>query len=180
LYFGANSGELQNARKWFIGLGVLMLLAGIIAFGNLLTASVASVLFIGVLMLVAGVAQIIEAFQVRGSGGFIFWFLGGLIYSVAGIFAFVNPLLAAGVLTLLLAVSLIVTGALRIFIGMRARRMPGWGWIAASGILTILVGMIIALGWPTNTVWVLGIFLAVDLTFTGTALLILGLALRTE
>lgn len=173
-------GDLESAWKWFVGLGVLMLLVGIVAFGNLLIASVASVLIVGMLMLFAGLAQIIEAFQVRGSGGFVFWLLGGLIYGFAGFFAFANPLLAAGVLTLLLAFSLVVAGVLRLLTGLRAPRMRGWGWIAASAVLTILIGMIVALGWPTNAVWVLGMFLAVDLTFTGAALLILGLTLRTD
>ncbi len=80
---------------WFVALGILLLLFGIIAFGNLFIATVASVYLVGWMMLFAGVVEIIHAFGVKTWGRFFYWLLSGILYAVAGFFAFYNPLLAS-------------------------------------------------------------------------------------
>jgi uncharacterized membrane protein HdeD (DUF308 family) len=87
---------------------------------------------------------------------------------------------ASTFLTLLLAFSLIFAGALRVSVGFGARPEKGWGWIVAAGVLTLLAGVVIAIGWPVNSVWVLGLFLAVDLMFQGWSYIAFGLALRAR
>lgn len=165
---------------WFVALGILLLALGLLAFANVMLATFASVAFIGGMMFVGGVFQIIHAFQVRQWGAFAFWLLSGLLYAGAGILAFYNPVLAAGALTLAIAAALIVAGAMRIGVGLHARPLAGWGWVVASGVLTLLVGLIIALGWPANALWILGLFLAVDLTYQGAMALAFGLALKAR
>jgi uncharacterized membrane protein HdeD (DUF308 family) len=54
---------------WFVALGVAFLVLGVLAFGDLLAASLASVLFVGAMLIVGAVAQVIRAFQVKGWGG---------------------------------------------------------------------------------------------------------------
>ena len=75
-----------------------------------MTATVASVLIVGIMMIVAGVAEIISAFQVKSWGKFLIWALLGLLYIVAGIVTFDNPVFAAVLLTLVLGASLVVSG----------------------------------------------------------------------
>ena len=104
-------GELRSKWGWFVGLGIVMLIVGVIALGNLLAATVASVYLVGFMMLIAGGFEIAHSFGVKTWGGFFWWLLGGLLYAIAGIIAFNNPLLASAVLTLLLAASLIASGA---------------------------------------------------------------------
>ena len=99
------------------------------------------------------------------------------IYEVL-LFAFYNPLLASAVLTFLLAVALIASGLLRIWVGFNHRPQDGWGWIVAAGVISALAGLVIAMHWPVNSVWVLGLFLAVDLIFQGWSFVALGLALK--
>jgi uncharacterized membrane protein HdeD (DUF308 family) len=172
--------KVRASWGWFVALGIGLLILGIIAAANLLTATVASVLFVGVLMLIGGVAQIVLAFRVKTWGRFLFWLLSGILYAAGGVLAFVNPLLASTFLTLLLAFSLIFAGALRISVGFGTRPDKGWGWIVAAGVLTALAGIVIAVGWPVNSVWVLGLFLAVDLMFQGWSYIAFGLALRAR
>ena len=173
-------GEVRAKWGWFVALGVGLLIVGVIALGNLLVATVASVYFVGMLMLVAGAFEIVHSFGVKSWGGFFWWLFSGLLYAVAGIVAFSNPLLASAVLTLLLAAALIASGLLRIWVGFQHRPAAGWGWIVAAGVVTVLAGLIIAIGWPVNSLWVLGIFLAVDLIFQGWTFIALGLALRAR
>lgn len=171
-------GPASEKWGWFVALGVLLLILGVIALGNLFVATIASVYFIGWLMLLAGVIEIVHAFGVKTWGRFFYWFLAGLIYAIAGFFAFYNPLLASAVLTLLLAAALLATGLLRIWIGIKTWSRSGSGWLVTAGVVTAIAGLLIAFQWPVNSVWVLGLFLAIDLTFQGWALIALGLALR--
>ena len=81
-------------------------------------------------------------------------------------------------LTLLLAVALIAGGIFRIWVGMNARPQANWGWMVAGGVITLLAGIVIAIGWPVNSLWILGMFLAIDLIFQGWSFVAFGLALR--
>ncbi len=170
--------EIRSKWGWFVGLGVLLLVLGGIAFGNLLLATVASIYFIGSLMLIGGILHLVQAFQVKGWENILFWALSGLLYTLAGISAFINPLLASAALTLLMAVALLAAGIFRIWVGVKFRPEKGWGWIVAGGVVSVLAALVIALGWPVNSLWILGLFLAIDLLIQGWASIAFGLAIR--
>jgi uncharacterized membrane protein HdeD (DUF308 family) len=171
-------GQTRAKWGWFVALGVLLLIFGGIAFGNLFIATVASVYVVGWLMLMAGIVEIIHAFGVKTWGRLFYWLLSGLLYAIAGFFAFYNPVLASAVFTFLLAVALIAAGLLRIWVGYQHRAEQGSGWIIAAGVVTTLAGLVIAIGWPVNSLWVLGLFLAIDLIFQGWTFIAFGLALK--
>ncbi|MCK9550750.1 HdeD family acid-resistance protein [Aquamicrobium lusatiense] len=170
--------EVRSKWGWFVALGVLLLILGGVAFGNLFIATVATVYVVGWLMLFSGVVEIIHAFGVQTWGRFFLWLASGLLYALAGIFAFYNPVLASTVLTFLLAVSLVASGALRAWVGFDNWEQKGSGWIVTAGVITVLAGIVIAIGWPVNSLWVIGLFLAVDLIFQGWSFIAFGLALK--
>jgi uncharacterized membrane protein HdeD (DUF308 family) len=170
--------QLRHNWGWFVALGALTILAGLIALGNLMIGTLVSVLFIGAMMTIAGVAHIIHAFQVRGWSEFLLWLVTGLLYTAAGLMVAYNPLLGASVVTLFIGIMLIASGIVRIVVAFRMRGMPAWGWMLVAGIVTLLLGLTIAAHWPFNSVWVLGLFLGIDLLFTGFALVSWGLRLK--
>lgn len=170
--------ELRAKWGWFVGLGILMLIAGAIAMGNLVLATVVSVYYVGALMLVGGIFQIVHSFGVKDWSRFLWWLLSGLLYAAAGVVAFENPILASSVLTLLLAATLFGAGILRVWVGLQHRSEPHWGWVVAAGAITALTGLILAIGWPVNSLFILGLILAFDLIFQGASLLMLGFALK--
>lgn len=170
--------ETRTKWGWFVVLGVLLLVLGVIAAGNLLVATAASVFFVGWMMIAGGVMEIIHAFGVKSWGSFFWWLISGLLYIVAGYFAFTNPLLASAFLTLFLAITLVVSGLLRIWVGFTGKSLSGWGWIVASGVITTLAGLVIWSGWPVNSLWILGIFLAVDLIIQGVSFIAFGFGLK--
>jgi uncharacterized membrane protein HdeD (DUF308 family) len=163
---------------WFVGLGILLLVLSALAFANLLAATVVSVYYLGMLMLFGGVVYLVHAFQLRGWDHSLPWILSGILYTLAGIFAFMNPILASAALTLMLALALVIAGLMRIWVGRRMKPAKGWGFILLSGIVTMFAGFVIALGWPVNSLWILGLFLAIDLLFQGWTLIAFGLGLR--
>ncbi|WP_339744966.1 HdeD family acid-resistance protein [uncultured Maricaulis sp.] len=170
--------DLNRQWGWFVGLGAVFLLFGLIAFGNLFAATMVSVLFVGILVGAAGIAFLVHAFQVRGWQNVTFWALSGGLYTIAGLLAFINPTLASTVITLVMAVSFMAAGAFRIWFGLQLRPGRGWQLIALSGAVTALIGLIIAFSWPASGLWLLGLILAVDLTVQGAAMVLFGLGLR--
>ncbi len=172
------SSAMRNKWGWFVGLGILLLICGGIALGNLFIATVASVYYIGMLMLIGGVVHLAHAFQVRGWEHILFWVLSGLLYTIAGVLAFANPLLASEALTLFLAIALLIAGTFRVWVGRKLKPERGWVWIVISGLATAAAGIAIAVGWPVNSLWILGLFLALDLIFQGWTLVAFGLVLR--
>ncbi|MFA5522352.1 MAG: HdeD family acid-resistance protein [Castellaniella sp.] len=171
---------VKDRWGWFVGLGVVLVITGLLASWHVLTAALVSVIFVGILMLIAGVAMLVNAWRMKGWGGFLLWTLSGVLYLGAGALAFYNPLVGAAVLTLLLGASLIGSGAFRLWVWFQNRAQPGWQWLAFSGAISLLAGLLIALGWPDNSVFILGFLLAIDLAFQGVTLIMLGLALRAR
>jgi uncharacterized membrane protein HdeD (DUF308 family) len=175
---GADTAPLRAKWGWIVGLGVVYVIAGFVALGSVVMATVASVLVVGVMMIVAGVAEIINAFQLKGWGKFLFWALLGVLYIVAGFVTFENPLLAAALLTLILGAALVASGLMRIFLAFSMKRESPWVWVLLSSLVTLLLGLLILARWPVSSVYVLGIFLGVDLVMAGAAWIGLGFALH--
>lgn len=170
--------SIRRSWGWFLALGILVLAFGIIAAGNLFVASVASTYWIGILMIIAAIAQVVQAFSVEGWGSKTFAILAAILYGIAGYFAFSQPLAATATLTLALGAFLLAAGVVRAFIGIKDRPMVGWGWLLFGGIVTALAGLLILMGWPGNSIWVLGLFLAVDLIASGVSYIMLALGLK--
>ncbi len=177
----ATMTELDPLRRkwgWIVALGVIYLITGVVALGSVFMATVVSVLVVGIMMLISGFAQVINAFQVKTWGKFLLWLLLGVLYIVAGFVTFENPLLAAAALTLILGASLIASGIMRIALAFNIRRGTPWIWVAVSGGVTLLLGLIILVHWPVNSLYILGLFLGIDLIFAGASWIGLGLGLR--
>lgn len=172
--------EVRSKWIWFLLLGIVLIVLGVIALGNLLVATIATVYYIGALIIVAGVVQIVHAFQVKEWGSFFIWLLSGVFYAIAGFLAFYNPLLASVALTFVLAISLIVAGILRIWTGFASRPRAGWGWLVAAGALALVVGLIIAARWPADTVYLIGLILAIELIFEGWSFIAVALSLKSR
>jgi uncharacterized membrane protein HdeD (DUF308 family) len=169
---------LRAKSGWIVALGLIYVIAGCIALGSVVMATVASVFVVGMMMLIAGVAEVINAFQVKTWGRFLLWLVLGALYIVAGFVTFENPLLAAAVLTLVLGISLMASGIMRIILAFGMKEAMPWFWIVVSGVVTLLLGVMILAHWPISSLYILGIFLGIDLVFAGAGWIGLGLGLR--
>lgn len=177
---GAKIEALRGKWGWFVAAGVALAIFGVIALANLFAATLATIFVTGILLIIAGVVQIGHSFGAKSWGKVLYWLLSGLLYAVAGIIAITDPLLASAVFTLLLAAFIFAVGVLRIIAGVDARPAAGWGWVVAGGVLTALFGLLIGIGWPINTVWLIGLLLGVDLLTQGIAWIAFGLGIRAR
>lgn len=174
----ADTAPLRAKWGWIVALGVVYLIAGLIALGSVVTATVVSVFVVGVMMIIVGVAEIINSFQIKSWGKFLLWALLGLLYIVAGFVTFQNPFLAAAVLTLILGVALIASGIMRMVLGFSMKSESPWVWVVLSGLITLALGILILARWPVSGLYILGLFLGIDLILAGIGWIGLGFGLR--
>ncbi len=178
-YAPASGLEPLRAKSgWIIALGIVYVIAGFVALGSVVFATVVTVFVVGIMMLIAGAAEVINAFQIKTWGKFLLWLLLGVLYIVAGFVTFENPLLAAALLTLLLGFSLVASGIMRIALAFSMKEGTPWLWVAFSGVITLLLGFVILAHWPVSGLYILGLFLGIDLIIAGASWIGVGFGLR--
>jgi uncharacterized membrane protein HdeD (DUF308 family) len=169
--------EVRRNWFWFLALGIALIVLGVLALGAPWLVTVASVLLFGWLLLFAGVAEAVGAFWARRWSGFFLHLLGGVLNIVIGLLLVAHPTLAALALTLLLAAFFLVGGLFRVGAA-AAVQFPGWPWAVLSGAVTALLGLLIWAEWPSSAVWVIGLFVGIELIFRGVGWVMFALAAR--
>src|SRR5262245_29850966 len=168
------------SRHWLLilALGVLSVIVGFVAIGATFIATLASVKVFGALLLIAGVAEVIHAVMVRNLKGFALHLLAAALYLLVGLFILEHPLRAAEVLTLLLAASFLVGGLLRVVFSL-AVRFQSWQWVLLNGVVNLILGFLIWNEWPESSLWVIGLFVGIDLLLHGWSWVFLALTVRS-
>jgi uncharacterized membrane protein HdeD (DUF308 family) len=176
---GEGLKALHAKWGWIVALGIIFMIAGVIALGSVVMATVSAIYVIGVMMIMAGATEIVTAFSVKDWGKFALWLLLGVLYVAAGVICFFRPFEAAAIVTLMLGIALMIGGIVRGFLAWSVREAgKPWGWVAVSALVTLLLGVIIVAKWPYSSAYTLGIFLGIDLIFIGSSWLGIGLALK--
>jgi uncharacterized membrane protein HdeD (DUF308 family) len=182
--FGLNSvpsdpGAAPSHRwGWFLGLGILQIVVGIFCWLDVVAASIAGVVVIGVLLLLGGVFQVVHAFTVRGWSGFLLHVLMGVLYVVGGLLLMDEPVRGSLIITIVISVLLIVSGVARLVMAATHRHMPGLWLVILSGVVSLVVGVLLYASLPWSSLWVLGTLIAIELVFHGIAWIQFGLALK--
>jgi len=169
---------LRGDWFWFVLLGIALVVLGIIALGSVVIASLAAAVVIGALVLAGGVAEILGAFWCRGWSGFFLHLLSGVLSIVVGVLFLRAPVGALAALTLLLATFLMVEGIFKIVAAV-SYRFAAWGWPLVSGIIDLVLGVLIWQEWPGSALWVIGLFVGINMVFRGFDWIALGLSLRS-
>ncbi len=173
-------GYMPTASKWgwFVFLGIVMVAAGIFALGDVVAFTLVSVIFIGAMLMVGGVFQIIHAMMTKGWSGFAFNVIMGLLYIIAGVLIMQEPVQGSVILTILILVSLLIGGIMRIVVALRHREISGWWLMALGGLLSVVVAVMLYATLPWSGLWVLGTLIAIELLIQGFTWLQFGWALR--
>lgn len=151
--------------------GLLLSLLGIVALGAVVLTSLASAIFFGSMLVVAGVFEIIHAFRIRrGQGPFLLFLLGGILSVAVGLISLLRPEAALFSLTLLLSGYFCVNGLFRSITSVSDRH-PGWGWDFTFGLVSLGLGVIIFALLPFSSLWALGLVVGVEILVRGSAIM---------
>jgi len=130
------------------------------------------------LILFAGVVHLALAFRAHGAGSMIWKVLVGIAYLCFGAYLLVHPVLAVATLTLLLASLFLIEGILDIVLYVKMRPIHGSSWVLIDGIVTLLLGLMIYMQWPSSSAWAIGTLVGISLIFSGVARVMMSLAVR--
>lgn len=165
---------------WFFLLGVALVILGIIAISASTMTTVLTVLFLGFVIGISGAVMVIDAFKFwqHRKGSFFLELALGILYVICGIILIQNPLLASVSLTLFIGIFYLVIGVFRIIYSL-SMRIAGWGWNLFNAIISLLLGILILAHWPQSGLFIIGLFVGIDLLITGWVYIMASLAARS-
>jgi uncharacterized membrane protein HdeD (DUF308 family) len=158
--------------------GVLLIVLGMAAVGSPFLAAVAVNVAIAWLIVLAGAVHVILAFRAHGAGSMIWKLLVGVAYVCFGVYLILHPVLAVASLTLVLASLFLIEGVLDIVLFVKMRSMGGSSWVLLDGIVTLLLGAMIYMQWPSSSAWAIGTLVGVSMIISGVTRVMMSLAVR--
>ena len=172
------SDSVRANWGWLLALGILFIVGGVFAFASPFLASLVVATIVAFVIIIAGVAQIFQAWRMKSWGGFLWQLIIGIILLAGGIAIYANPVAGTLTLTLFAAAMFVAKGVFQIILGFRLRPHDGWGWIVASGVVALIVGVLIYAQWPMSSLYALGTLAGISLAFTGWSYVAIALAAR--
>ena len=172
------SGVVRQASTLSLLWGVLLICLGVLAVGSPMVAALAVNVFVAWLIVVAGVVHVVVAFHTREAGSVIWRLLVGLAYICFGGYLIARPALGVASLTLVLASLFLVEGIFNIVMYFKVRSMVRATWILLDGIVTLLLGLMIYMQWPSSSAWAIGTLVGVSMIFSGVTRVMVSLAVR--
>ena len=173
--YGFSAADFQKNRGWFLALGILLIIGGTLAIIYDVAATLLSVLFFGWLLIIVGAIEAVQSFWQPRWGGFFLHLIVGFLAVVVGFHLVSSPIQGALVLTLIMAIYFMVIGIIRAITAI-SMRFPGWGWVLFSGVVTFILGILIKSQWPATGLFIIGLFIGIDLIFSGWSYVMLALA----
>jgi uncharacterized membrane protein HdeD (DUF308 family) len=169
---------LRKGRRNLMIAGVLEVILGVVAIIVPAVASVATAIFIGWVLVVASGFYAWDAFSVRHRGRMALRLILAVLTFAAGVYLLVAPLDGVFTLTVMLVIWFAATGTARLVMGLAELGTPGAGWLAASGAMSLILAILIAVQLPSSAAWAIGLLVGINLLFSGTALIALARALK--
>ena len=169
--------EMIHNWGWFLAFGIVLLLLGMAAVVRSFAATVVSMVFFGWVLVFSSLIQFVDAFLVGKWAGFFLHMLMAILFAIAGLLMLIRPLISAEAATFLMSMFFLV-GGLSQLVASLWTHLPGWGWHALNGIIAVLMGGLVLAEWPVSGLWVIGLFIGIDLVFYGWVWIALALNLH--
>ena len=171
-------GDLAHNWGWLLAQGILLVVLGTIGLGMTIWLTLASVFIFGVFLVIGGGVQIFQTFKCRGWRSILGHGLIAVFYVLAGCSIMADPLAASTLFTLLLAGALVGIGVMRLIIAFQMRGAKNWFWPLIGGIAALFLGFMILARWPVSGLWVIGLFVAIEMIFGGWAYIFIALGAK--
>jgi uncharacterized membrane protein HdeD (DUF308 family) len=167
---------------WILAFGVALVVLGAAAIVRSVTTTLVSMMFFGWLLILAAAVEGGAAFWVGHWAGFFQHALAATLYGVIGLIFVLRPKVTAEVLTAVMAILFLVGGIFQIvgsgMIGYGGAGYAGWGWHIIDGAINVALGLMILVSFPSSALWVIGLFIGVDLIFYGATWIAIAFGLK--
>lgn len=176
---GSNlAGEVKTNAGWGIALGILTAVLGLLLIAFPLFTATMTTIFIGWILIVTGIFEVVQAFRANNAGTFFARLLLGLVYGFGGVMLLLYPLRGVAVLTMLLGVVLLFEAGATAVLAFQAKPVSGWGWLLGDAVITAILGFLILGHWPGSSIWAIGTLVGVAILVRGITRIALSTMLR--
>jgi uncharacterized membrane protein HdeD (DUF308 family) len=171
--------EIKAARRWLIAIGIVAVIAGITAIVVPIAASVTMTLFVGWLLMFWGVLGAVQAIRGPAPRSTKAWRMVEAVLAFAvGFYLVVLPLSGTITLTFLLAVWFFGTGLLSLWAAWQLRHSDGVALTAIDGVLSLILGLLIAVNLPSSAAWAIGLLVGFYMLWWGSGALVTAFLTR--
>lgn len=161
--------KVRKSWGWFLVLGILLAVLGVLCIVKSQTATTFSILALGWILAISGALWLVNSIWAWSWLGFFVYLLNGIIRGVVGFLLIRHPDAGAAGVTMLVACLFIVGGLFRIA-GAAAIKFPRWGWMAFAGLVAVALGVYLLATWTASSTFFVGLAIGIDLVFDGAAL----------
>jgi len=173
----APSTMIKHTRKTtMIGIGIMLL--GFLCMVAPLVVGMSVIILVGVLVLLSGIARLMHAYQANDSNHRPLMFLVGGPTLICGVVMLANPVFAAGLLTFIITIYLLLDGVVEVFMAFKVRPISGWGFMLISGVISFALGIMIWSQFPLSGPWAVGLLLGFKLFMVGLMMILVGSVAR--
>jgi uncharacterized membrane protein HdeD (DUF308 family) len=172
-------GAAAKVPGALIGLGILFIILGMIGVAGQVLFSLVSVNVLGIFLFAGGILQGAHAFKSTGWKSVGVQLIFAILYIGAAVYVWAFPIPALEAITLWLAAIFFLTGFLRLIAAFQHRHFGEWFWLALSAAISILMGVLIMNNFPSASLWLPGLLIAIELLLQGWTLLFLGIAAKS-
>ncbi len=164
-------------RHWrlFLVEGVFFIFLGLCAIVVPQFFTVAIVVFLGWILLFAGIVHVSRAFMFTDMPGFGWWLFMGILQLFVGYLFITKPVAGALTLTILMTAFFALEGVAKISLALMMRPLANWRFILFSGITAMFFALIVWMSWSETAHWLLGLFLGINMVFLGWSLVKISL-----
>lgn len=163
----------------FIVLGILLTIIGLAIILHAASTSALSLALMGLFLAVSGVILGVHAFWVREWKGVFISLLMGIVSVIVGAFCLFQPLDSAIAIASLFGAFFLVIGLIQI-LASAFLRFNHWGIILLAGVLSFIFGIAIFAQWPFSAIWVLGVFVGINICLVGLTMIVFAQSLEEE
>jgi uncharacterized membrane protein HdeD (DUF308 family) len=173
--------EVRANWGWLMVMGVAVTVLGVVGLYMAGALTIVSLWWFGVLTIAGGGLTLADAFRAEGWKVKLWEMLIALLYIAAGIVMLLYPGASAVWFTLFIAAFLFASGIFRIITGFQIRdQVKGWGWTVFGGVASIVLAIMIMAQWPVSGLWVIGMFVAIEMIMQGTSMISIAVAAKAS
>lgn len=180
LFPKTTSNLLNRDWSWLLGLGILFVIFGFLGLSSVVGVTLISIVFVGFMFLIGGILQLVDVSRSRQWKPALWHGLIALMYFLGGCFIIWDPVLASTLITALLGWTLVVIGIFRLPMAISLHGHKGWVFMLISSLIALGLGCIILMQWPLSSLWVIGLFISIELLVNGLSYMIIAIAKRNH
>lgn len=158
--------------------GIALIILGLIAIIIPQLFAFGVELIIGIVLIISALVMGYRAFGAKRLPESLLLIFMGVIALITGILLLVYPWKGLLAITVILTLFFAIDGLSKLFFAATLRSTHFWTWYVLSGLISLALAIIVWIGWPNSSYWLLGLLVGINLIFFGCARIALALAMR--